>query len=157
MSHYRITKEEILTATNGGLDIILSYYPDASDCIDKKGKKFKMRDEKTPSAAIKRLPDGNYVVADFGDDGKWLNGIMLCMKEEGIDFGGAIKFLAAKFGIGSDEGIKSMFEPIFEVTDALPDQKEGDKEINDVYEEIPESSLNILFSENIVSFRLTLL
>lgn len=151
MSHYRITKEEILTATNGGLDIILSYYPDASECIDKKGKKFKMRDEKTPSAAIKRLPDGNYVVADFGDDGKWLNGIMLCMKEEGIDFGGAIKFLAAKFGIGSDEGIKSMFEPIFEVADATPDQKEGEKEINDVYEEIPESSLNILFSEKVFS------
>ncbi|MGB4775717.1 MAG: primase-helicase family protein [Daejeonella sp.] len=147
---YRIRKEDILETTRGGLDIILSYYPDAEDCIDKKGKKFKMRDEKTPSAAIKKAPDGNWLVADFGDDGKWLNGITLCMKEENLDFGGAIKFLAERFNIGGAEAVKSLFTPEITVTDAKPDQEEKEWDFN-VYEEIPDHYLQILFAEKVIS------
>lgn len=151
MSHYRITKEEILEATEGGLQIILMYYPEAADCIGKAGKKFKMHEEKTPSASIKKMPDGNYVVADFGADGKWMNGITLCQKQENLDFGGAIGFLAAHFRIGGSEVAKSIFEPKITVTDATPDQKEGEKIIDDVHEEIPNVHMDILFSEKVIS------
>lgn len=151
MSHYRISKEEILEATEGGLQIILMYYPEAADCIGKSGKKFKMHEEKTPSASIKKMPDGNYVVADFGADGKWMNGITLCQKEENLDFGGAIAFLAQHFNIGGLEGVKSVFEPKVTVTPASPDQKEGEKIIDDVWEEIPYAHLDILFSEKTIA------
>jgi hypothetical protein len=36
-----IDKEQLLQATNGGLDIILSYFPQASDCVNDSRKKFK--------------------------------------------------------------------------------------------------------------------
>lgn len=151
MSHYRITKEEILLATNGGLDIIISYYPDAAECIGHKTKKFKMREEKTPSAAIKQATDGNYLVADFGDDGKWMNGIALCQKVEGLGFGEAIKFLAERYAIGGEAGVKSIFEPLITVTDADPEDKEGDRITGDFYEETPTEYLQILFSEKVIS------
>nr|WP_294897787.1 hypothetical protein [uncultured Pedobacter sp.] len=150
MAHYRISKEEILERTSGGLDIIVKYYPQAEECAGK-NKKFSIREEKTPSCAIKQTPDGNWIVADFGDDGKWRNGIMVCMKEEGLDFGGAIMHLAGFFGIGDAQAVQSVHEPLFTVTDALPDQKEGEKNIDDVFEEIPEEYLQILFSEKVIS------
>jgi hypothetical protein len=152
MSHYRISKEDVLKATEGGLKVILLYYPDAEDCIGKAGKKFKMHEEKTPSASIKMMPDGNYVVADFGADGKWMNAIVLCQKEENLDYGGAIKHIAEHFKVGGDDAVKSMFEPAISVTDADPGQDEGEKIIDDVFEEIPEAHLNILFSEKTFSY-----
>lgn len=151
MSHYRISKEDVLKATDGGLKVILMYYPEAEDCVGKTGKKFKMHEEKTPSASIKQMPDGNYVVADFGNDGKWMNAIILCQKEENIDYGSAIKFIADKFSIAGEEALNSIFEPAITVTEATPDQTEGEKIIDDVYEEIPDEYLNMLFSEKTIS------
>ena len=43
-----ITKDEILEATNGGLDIILGLYPQAKSCSEGKAKAFKLRNENTP-------------------------------------------------------------------------------------------------------------
>ena len=49
-----IKAEDIYRASNGGLDIILYYYPQASECVNNK-KHFKRRpDEDDASACIKR-------------------------------------------------------------------------------------------------------
>ena len=54
MSYVKDT--DIFEATNGGLDIITSYYPNAADVIDKSTKQFKVRGtEKTASASLKKL------------------------------------------------------------------------------------------------------
>lgn len=148
MSNYRITKEDILHKSNGGLDIILRYYPDAQDSVSNPKKKFKIRDESTPSAAIKKADDGNWIVADFGDDGKWRNGIGVCQKEEGLDFGGAIMHLASIYGM---EGSKDIFEPEIRMVDASPEQPEGERYIDDVFDVIPEHCLMSLFSEKVVA------
>ena len=39
-----ITVEQILNATNGGLDIILNIYPQAKKCVENKNKHFAIRE-----------------------------------------------------------------------------------------------------------------
>ena len=59
-----ITVQQILSATNGGLDIILSLYPQAQKCVGQKNKHFAIRNEKTPSAAglLLRLPRASFTL-----------------------------------------------------------------------------------------------
>src|SRR5690606_42107774 len=121
MKQYRITKDQIFQATNGGLDIIRNYIRDIDEYVGTK-KKFAIRDEKTPSCAIKKLSDGNYVVADFGDDGKWMNGIALTQKFENCEYGEAIKIIAERHGLASDDQIKSMYAPDVTTEVAMTDQ-----------------------------------
>lgn len=150
MKEYKITKEQIFQATNGGLDIIRFYISDIDDYIGK-NKKFSIREEKTPSCAVKQLSDGNYVVADFGDGGRWMNGIAITQHFESCDFGEAIKIIAERHGIGSSEQIKSMYEPEVSTADASPDQPDGDWYFEHD-EEASENHLRILFSERVWSY-----
>lgn len=54
-----ISVEQILNATNGGLDIILSIYPQARDCVHQKNKHFSIRNERTPSASLRQFNSKN--------------------------------------------------------------------------------------------------
>ena len=45
-----VEQQNILDATNGGLDIILYYYPQARQALETREKRFKIREERTPSA-----------------------------------------------------------------------------------------------------------
>ncbi|AEV34178.1 hypothetical protein Oweho_3227 [Owenweeksia hongkongensis DSM 17368] len=121
-----ISQEELLEATNGGLEIIFMVYPQAHGCESDKRKKFKCRGtEKTASAAIKKLEDGNWVVTDFGGDQKPRNGVQCYMLEEGMEYKEALQFLAAHFNVkGADE--KPLIKADFEIKPATADQNEGD-------------------------------
>lgn len=149
MSNYKISKDDILRVTNGGLDIFRYYIPDIDQYAGTR-KKFKLHEENTPSSSIKLLPDGNYVVADFGDDGKWMNAIAFTQKTENLEYGEAIRLLAGRYGIAETSQIESMFEPLFKTTDADPDQADGTWIFNPA-EETPESHLRIIFSEKVWS------
>jgi len=95
-----ITPHDIYNKTNGGLDIILQYYPQAANVLNTPGKRFKMRgDERTASAAIKRGEDGVYIITDFGGDAKARNAISVVMDEEKINFRTAILTLAERLQI----------------------------------------------------------
>ena len=94
-----ITAEEIYARTNKGRDIIEKYYPQSSKCFDNPNLKFKIRDEKTPSAAVKMFK-GLWWVTDFGSSDKGMNGIDVIMKEDNLDFAHACSKAAAIFGIG---------------------------------------------------------
>jgi hypothetical protein len=133
-----IDQQEILNATQGGLNIILHYYPQAADCLKSNRKEFKIRDEKTPSARMKQLADGNWVVTDFGDDSVSRNGIQVCMKEEELSYREAIVKLASRYGIG---GINpEINKPSFEKRPARQDEKEGEMYF-DIKDEITEKEL----------------
>ncbi len=119
-----VEQEEILRAANGGLDIIFYYYPQARHAFENGERKFKIRDEKTPSASIKQLEDGNWVVTDFGDDQVPRNAIHICMKEEELTFREAIVTLANRLSIG---GISTEInKPVVEMREASPEEKEGE-------------------------------
>lgn len=136
-----IEQQDILDATSGGLDIIFSYYPQAKESQAKADKRFKIRDEKTPSASLKQLQDGTWVVTDFGGDQVPRNGIQICMKEEAMTFREAIVLLADRYGIG---GIKSEInKPDFDKRPAKPEEKEGEYYF-DVKEKLSEYELKVL-------------
>jgi hypothetical protein len=119
-----IQQQDILSASNGGLDIILTYYPQAADALKGARKEFKIRDEKTPSARLKQLEDGNWVVTDFGDDSVPRNGIQVCMREENISYREALVKLASQYGVG---GIRAdINKPDIEKRPATAEEKEGE-------------------------------
>lgn len=136
MSYVKDT--DIFDATNGGLEIITSYYPNALNVVTKTARQFKLREsEKTASASLKQLQNGVWVVTDFGGDQVSRNGIMVCALEENISYGEACALLGSRYRIEgavlqsykpdiSRRPLKSNEEPkkyYFEYNDALS-QKE---------------------------------
>lgn len=91
--------EDILDKTNQGLDVILYYYPQATDAIGTK-KPFKMRNERTASAYVK-LYGNQYKVTDFGDDSHAMSIFDIVMKEESISFTESLFLLADRYQIGN--------------------------------------------------------
>jgi hypothetical protein len=89
----------ILVSTNGGLDIIHDLYPASIGCELDRKKKFKIREEKSPSANLYQGDDKNWLVTDFGGDQKPRNGIGCYMEENRVDYVTALRELAVKYGI----------------------------------------------------------
>lgn len=136
-----VEQQDILDATSGGLDIILYYYPQARQALETREKRFKIRDEKTPSASLKQAADGNWLVTDFGDDQVPRNAIQICMREENKDFREAIVILAGRYNVG---GIRlEVNKPVVEYRDAYADEEEGEYTF-DVKEQLSDDDLKIL-------------
>lgn len=137
-----IDQQDILDATDGGLDIIYRCYPQAKEAQGKADKRFRIRvDEKTPSASLKQLPDGIWVATDFGGDQTPRNGIQVFQKEEGLTFREALVELASIYGVG---GIKSEINKAgFEKRPATDEEKEGEYYF-DIKDEVPEADLAVL-------------
>jgi len=147
-----VTQEQILEATNGGLDIILHYYPQAGDSVSTRGKKFKTREsEKTASASLKLLQNGVWVVTDFGGDQKSRNGIFVAMEEERIEFKAAIQLLASRFNVAGSDPSKEATKPLFEKRPAREDEEDG-KYIFVVKGDFTEMELRELFSKKVIEF-----
>jgi hypothetical protein len=92
--------EAILIQTDGGLNIILDYYPNASVSVQNLSKKFKRRaDEKTASCSLKKTNEGTWLVCDWGEWEKPKNAIGVCMIEDNLSFGEACKKLAKIYQI----------------------------------------------------------
>lgn len=149
MAKYRIDVNDILEKTNGGLEIFEHYINsmELQDCLQRK-KKFlsPYKEEKTPSATIKKLSGGNYVLACFSSDGKWRNAIAFVQQKENLEYGDAVKLLASRHGIAEAEKIDSMYEAQWSSKEAKPDQPDGEWIFNPI-QEVPESWLKIIFSE----------
>ena len=133
--------QDILQATNGGLDVILYYYPQARDFIDGKVKKFKIRDENTASVSIKKFGDF-YKVTDFGGEGTAKNCFDIVQEEEGVNFKQALHILAARYGI--DTTLKAeVNKATIESRKANADEKEGDFKFI-AKEKLTEAELKVL-------------
>jgi len=99
MQQFAYSKEKIYTASNLGLDIITSYYPDAENAIGKTNHAFKTRDEKSASSYLWFSKDQNtWCVKDFGDNSA-INSIDVCIKEDNLTFAEACKKWAVHYGI----------------------------------------------------------
>lgn len=128
--------KNIYEATRDGLDIILWIYPQADECVTdgkSNGKKFKLRDEKTPSACLYKRKSSAYGdiwgVTDFGGDG-WRNAIQLYMDENCITqdrFNEAVLQIAAHFDI-RDELDRSVNKADFTERDARADEPDGHRD-----------------------------
>lgn len=125
-----IPVQKIYDATHNGLDIILWLYPQAADCVGAKGKKFKVRDEKTPSACLYMRKSEKYGdiwgVTDFGGEG-WRSAIQLYMEDRNLSqdrFNEAVLQLAALFNV-TDELDRSINKADFTERDAKADEPDG--------------------------------
>ena len=143
-----IKAEQIYQATDDGLDIIIGLYPDAKECVQKycssgtPKKHFAIRNENTPSCALKKFKDC-WKVTDFGGDGVAESPIDLYMKEKNIDrFPDAILRLASEYNI-SDELKKDVNKPTFIERDATIDEKDGTR-IFELNEKFTEDELKVL-------------
>lgn len=122
-----VSKEKILSATRGGLDIILDLYPQARVCLENKQAKFKKRQGEATASAHLIEKDGTWYLKDFGEPGKGLNGISLWMETHHMDkerFGEACLQIAKKFGI-TDELDRTVNMPKFVKRDARSDEPDG--------------------------------
>lgn len=132
--------EDILAATNGGLDIILDCYPQARECVNNK-KHFAIRNERTPSASIRQFDSKKYgkiwQVTDFGGDGRGENAISVYMNAHGMrqdQLHEAILQLAAKYGI-KDELNRTVNKPDIRQRPARQDEADGTRSfiLNDTF------------------------
>jgi hypothetical protein len=133
--------EKLLSATDGGLQIILRYYPQAADAVQRANTKFSIREEKTPSAALKQLKDGNWVVTDFGGDQTSRNGIQVAMYEDGLTYREAVNKFCGEFNVGGIS--KEINKPDFDKRPANPDEEEGTYQF-DVKAELTPTELQLL-------------
>ena len=122
MSYVKDT--DIFDATNGGLEIITAYYPNALKVITKTARQFKLREsEKTASASLKLLDNGVWVVTDFGGDAVPRNGVQVCALEENKSYGEACVILGARYGVKGAE--LQVYKPVVEKralkADEVPD------------------------------------
>ncbi len=116
--------QKIYDATNAGLDIILSYYPQAADSIDRPNKGFSIRKETAPSAFLKKIK-GVWRVTDFGDTDHAMSPVDVVMKEENMEFNEAISLLAQRYNI--DTRLKEdVNRAQVEARPATDDEKDGD-------------------------------
>ena len=115
--------QKIYDATDDGLDIILYYYPQAKDNEGKLKKYFKLRDERTASASMKKIK-GVWRVTDFGDDSKAVSPINVCRREENKEFKEALLTLAQRYGVNTTISTKVNRAKV-EKRDATPEEKEG--------------------------------
>jgi hypothetical protein len=81
-----ITTDDLYEKTNNGLNIIYYFYPQARECVEGHAKHFKLRtDERTPSATVKQI-SGIWKVTDFGDAGRAISPVDICMQEKNLSF-----------------------------------------------------------------------
>lgn len=116
--------DDLMAATDGGLQIILDYYPQAKDCAGTT-KKFKLRsDERTASASIRKKGD-RWKVTDFGGTGHEMDAIDICKYEEHIEYNSeAISLLAQRYGVAS-ELKPDINKPDFEQRASKPEEEPG--------------------------------
>lgn len=125
-----IKPEDIFSATNGGLDIILDCYPQARECVDSK-KHFAIRNERTPSASLRQYDSKKYgkiwQVTDFGGEGRGETAISVYMNFKGMrqdQFGEALLQLASKYGV-KDELDRTVNKPDIRRRPANQDEPDG--------------------------------
>jgi hypothetical protein len=120
-----ILVEDIYAKTNSGLDIILFFYPQARECLSGRQKHFRIREgDHTPSASMKELK-GIWHVADFGDAGRAMSPIDICMQEKNLSFTESLFYLAREFNVDGKNITPEINKPDIRTRAATEDEPEG--------------------------------
>lgn len=129
-------------AIDGGRSYIEHRYPDSSRSFDDKRRKFKVREEKTPSASVYEK-NGIWYVTDFGGDQKRMNAVDVAMFEDAIDFKEALQKVAVFYNLSTSS--TGAAAPDFDKWPAKPSEQEGQMDIK--YKEFDLFELKTIFSE----------
>ena len=123
-----ISKEKLYSATEDGLRIFEIHLPHIREYIGSK-KPFKLRkEERTPSASIKKYKTKEgydvWQITDFGGDGRAINPIQYHIDQTGMTFSEAILDLASRFNI-CDELNRTVNKPDIRKRPAEAEEIEG--------------------------------
>lgn len=141
--------KELLRATNGGLDIIAVYYPEAPHAINKTDHKFKIREERTASASIRLrmhtdVGEQVYMVTDFGGDKKERHAVQIAMLEDNLTFAEACSMLGFRHGVSNIDPKIQTVEPLKEYRD-IKAEETGASDIFHYLEEPDDDLLKRVF------------
>lgn len=117
-----------LFSEDGGERYIISRYPDAAQSFRNDTRKFSIREEKTASCSVKRMPSGEWGVTDFGGDSKWRNAIQIAMLEDDLDYGLALRQVCEFYNY-QDETVNYQPKPRYEERPAEPGEADGDQAV----------------------------
>ncbi len=144
------TAQQILEATNGGLDVILRYLPAAEPGTRNKSHKFALRDEKTPSCNLYLQNDGRWIVYDYGAH-EGHDAFDIAARFEGYrlpdEFGKCVRTIAELFGIQADSGKVSGPTYKFSKRDATDGETEGQFIAEEM--ELTIADAKAVFSDNV--------
>lgn len=144
---YNITPQSIFEQTNGGLDIIERYYPEAGKIAEKGKGLFKLRTgERTASASLKAY-DGVYWVKDFGSTDKPMNAVDLIMSEERLEFKDALNYIVREFNLETKDSSKE--KSGYEYEKLEPESSEIEGEIDFKPKEFDRRTLQTIFSNTV--------
>lgn len=147
-----VEPKDILDATNGGLDIILMLYPQASDSVQRPSRKFKLREnDRTASVSLKKGADGTWLVTDFGGDSTPRNGIGCYAFENNIKWVDALQQLAERFGITGENKSPDIHKPDYSDRPATTEENEGDWSY-DIRDSFTDFEISTVFSKHVLGF-----
>ena len=129
-----VTKEQVLEATNQGLDIICYLYKGADNIVHGENKNLKKGfsirlDDDTPSCHLKQPSNGTdpWLVTDFGGDGHAYNPIDCVMREKNLGFKEALVWIVSELNLTIDSINVDINKPRFEKgCPATPEMKDGE-------------------------------
>jgi len=123
MNDYKVTKEQIFARTDGGQKVIEHYYPQSSQCFGRGShRNFKIRpDDRNPSCCVFQKEGVWFIQDKGGSDTKAYTAIQLVMREEGLEFGQAIEWIARHFApdlLDQERALQADAKPL--ITEAAP-------------------------------------
>ncbi|OJU36235.1 MAG: hypothetical protein BGN96_04570 [Bacteroidales bacterium 45-6] len=120
-----IKPEDIYARTNNGLDIIFDFYPQAKEVYGQNNKAFKLRASDHTASSFLREVKGVWKVIDFGDEGRAVSPIDICMREKGLKFNEAIYFLAAQYDVTGEVISPEKNKPDIRQSPATEEEPDG--------------------------------
>ena len=133
-------------AVDGGLGYLLHRYPQAAGHEKSSKSRFKIRPEKSASASLKRLPDGTWIVTDFGGDSKGRHAVDVAMMEDGLTFVEALNVVAKFYNLEAGHFTKTGPAPTYSKRPAAPDDIEQDVRVS--FAEHTEMALRTIFTDS---------
>ena len=119
-----ISLSDVLAA-DGGQAYITMQLPDAAESFAATNRKFRIRDEKTPSANLFRhKKDGHWMVKDFGSGDPAMNAVGLKMWLDKVDFIEALHNAAAFYQL-TDTSKSLEIRADYNARPATPDEQPG--------------------------------
>ncbi|WP_234733260.1 toprim domain-containing protein [Tellurirhabdus bombi] len=142
-----VKAQDIFDATQGGLDVIQAWCPDAIDVHTRNRTHFRFDQADTKPACTLREHGGVWWVKNHGEDWPSMHAIGVVMRLENVEFGEACKLIADRFNLTPEDEKKA--KPGFEYRAEEPeaDQPEGWHYIE--YRDPTLAELKTIFSLNV--------
>ena len=143
--------QDIFDQTRGGLDVILTWCPEAEQSYIHRKTHFRFNVDDTKPACNLREHGGLWWVKNFGEDWPAMHGIQVVMRLENCTFGEACMLIGDRLQLqGHDPDVKP--KPGFEYRAEKPDADQADGWHHVEYQPFTVAQLKTIFSLNVWNY-----